>query len=232
VRIGARIALSSGLVHHSRLSALMSEVTDDIRLFSLSNVIYEILKRLIKKDQCPLAIIIHLDEYQIYIDDIVKYQQRSWMMARELFKLMLKEIGSVMRGQYDDKMKEEYYGKYFIIPICTGTSAIDIHFIPTECPRRMLDLKPLNYESAKSMFLDKYEYSRQTTDEGRDLVVQGLKSHYSSDLNNEDIEKLSADFCNSVLNQQHFHIAMFDTGFIPKYIDDLSLRHSHSHVRF
>ncbi|CAG8635862.1 10024_t:CDS:2 [Funneliformis caledonium] len=224
VRIGARIALSSGFVHHSRLSALMSEVTDDIRLFSLSNVIYEILKCLIKKDQkdqCPLAIIIHLDEYQLYIDDIVKYQQRSWMMAREFFKLMLKEIGSVMRGQYDDKMKEEYYGKYFIIPICTGTSAIDVQFLSTEYPRELVEFKPLNYESAKSMFLDKYEYSMQTTDERRDLVIQGLKLHHSSDLNNEDIEKLSADFCKFVLNQQHFQIAMSDTGFIPKLIDDL-----------
>src|SRR5204862_6269880 len=108
----------------------------------------------------------------------------------------------------------------FIIPICTGTSAIDVHFLPTEHTQVMLELKPLNYASAKSMFLDKYDYLKQTTDEGRDLVVQGLKSHYCSDLN-EDIEKLSTNFCNYVLNQQHFQIAMSDTGFIPKFIDDL-----------
>ncbi|CAG8751437.1 6560_t:CDS:2, partial [Acaulospora colombiana] len=112
-------------------------------------------------------------------------------------------------------------GKYFIIPICTGTSAIDIHFLPTEYTQKLLELNPLNYDSAKSMFLDKYEYSRQTTEIGRNIVIQGLKLHYSSDLNNKDFESLSSEFCNFVLNQQHFRTAIFDTGFIPKFIDDL-----------
>src|SRR5205085_9259684 len=121
-----------------------------------------------------------------------------------------------------NNMKNEYDGKYFIVPICTGTSAINIHFLPTEHTQEMLELEPLNYDSAKSMFLDKYDYSRQATEEGRNLVVQGLKLYHSSDLNNNEcIEELSKVFCNFVLNQQHFRIAMSDTGFIPKFIDDL-----------
>ncbi|GES82061.1 hypothetical protein GLOIN_2v1805244 [Rhizophagus clarus] len=209
VRIGARVAVASGLVSENLPDLL------NTNLFHFSDVICEILKRRSKKVE---AIIIHLDEYQLYINDFQKHKQQSWIDSRDFFKGMLREIGSVMRGY---KMASEYNGKYFIIPIITGTSAIDVHFLPTEHTRIMLNLRPLNYESAKSMFLDMYEYSRQTTDEGKNSVTQSLKSHYSSDLNNKDIGKLSTEFCNFVLNQQHFQIAMFDTGFIPKFIDDL-----------
>ncbi|CAG8472137.1 18335_t:CDS:2, partial [Acaulospora morrowiae] len=218
VRIGTRVAVASGLVPECyRLHKLIA--TNNPKLFELPNVISEILQRRFKMKQRSVeAIIIHLDEYQLYIDDAKLYQQLSWIKSHEFFKSMLREIGSVMRG---NNMKDEYDRKYFIVPICTGTSAIDVHFLPTEYTQEILELKPLNYVSAKSMFLDKYDYSKQTTDQGRDLVMQNLKSHHSSDLNNDDVEKLSADFCNFVLNQQHFHIAMFDTGFIPKFIDDL-----------
>ncbi|CAG8502250.1 6908_t:CDS:2, partial [Acaulospora morrowiae] len=218
VRIGTRVAVASGLVPECPdLHKLLSE--NNPKLFELSNVIREILQRRFKIKQHSIeAIIIHIDEYQLYINDAQQHQQLSWIDSRNFFKSMLREIGSVMRG---NRMKYEYYGKYFIVPICTGTSAIDIHFLPTEYTQEILELKPLNYISAKSMFLDKYDYSRQTTDEGRDLMVQGLKSYHSSDINNEDVKKLSVDFCNLVLNQQHFHIAIFDTGFIPKFIDDL-----------
>ncbi|CAG8724885.1 13539_t:CDS:2, partial [Funneliformis caledonium] len=220
VRIGSRVAMASGLVSE-KLSDLSKM---NVELFYLSAVIYEIFKRR-PKQRSVEAIIIHLDEYQLYINDVQQYQQLSWTNSRDFFISMLREIGSVMRGNMmipteSGHADYELNGKYFIILICTGTSAIDVHFLPTEHTQVMLELKPLNYASAKSMFLDKYDYLKQTTDEGRDLVVQGLKSHYCSDLN-KDIEKLSTNFCNYVLNQQHFQIAMSDTGFIPKFIDDL-----------
>ncbi|RHZ54564.1 hypothetical protein Glove_426g36 [Diversispora epigaea] len=226
VRIGVRVAVASGLVSES-LSDLSKM---NVNLFHLPDVICEILKRCFKTKLCSVeAIIIHLDEYQLYINDVQKDQQQSWADARDYFKSLLREIGSVMHGNMMIKTESghagnSYHGlngRYFIIPICTGTSAIDIHFLPTEHTNRILELKPLDYDSAKSMFLDKYEYSRQTTEAGRNLVVQGLKLRYSSDLNNENIERLSTEFCNFVLNQQHFRIAIFDTGFIPKFIDDL-----------
>ncbi|CAG8567503.1 3221_t:CDS:2 [Diversispora eburnea] len=226
VRIGARVAVASGLVSES-LSDLSKM---NVNLFRLPDVICEILKRRFKTKLCSVeAIIIHLDEYQLYINDVQKDQQQSWADARDYFKALLREIGSVMRGNmmirtesgHAGNSHHGFNGRYFIIPICTGTSAIDIHFLPTEHTNRILELKPLDYESAKSMFLDKYECSRQTTETGRNLVVQGLKLRYSSDLNNENIERLSTEFCNFVLNQQHFRIAIFDTGFIPKFIDDL-----------
>ncbi|GES74835.1 hypothetical protein GLOIN_2v1805244 [Rhizophagus clarus] len=218
IRIGTRVAVASGLIPEcSRLRDLLKTNTKE--LFHLSDVICEILKRrFIMHQRSVEAIIIHLDEYQLYINDVQQYQKLSWTNSRNFFKLMLREIGSVMRG---NNMKDEYDKKCFIIPICTGTSAIDVHFLPTEYTQEILELKPLNYVSARSMFLDKYDYSKQTTDTGRNLIVQALKSHFASDLINENIESKSTEVCNFVLNQQHFHIALFDTGFIPKFIDDL-----------
>ncbi|GET52487.1 hypothetical protein GLOIN_2v1805244 [Rhizophagus irregularis DAOM 181602=DAOM 197198] len=218
VRIGARIALSSGLVSDSRLSTLVMDT--NIGLFSFSNVICEILKRHFIKNRCPLAIIIHIDEYQVYINDIQQHQQLSWKKSRDFFKSMLRAIGSVMRG---NNIEREYNGKYFIIPICTGTSAIDIHFLPTEHKQEILELRPLNYASAKSMFLDKYYYSSGIAN--KDDVVRGLKNHFINidfqDYTDEKFDNLSKELCKFVLDQQHFRIAMFDTGFIPKFIDDL-----------
>ena len=127
--------------------------------------------------------------------------------------LKFKESGNIMRGHMMIKTESGHAdhgldSKYFIIQICTGMSTIDIHFLPTEHTQELLELKPLNYDSAKSMFLDKYDYSRQTTDTGRNLMVRVLKLHYSSDFNNKDIKNLSTKFCNFVLNQQHFCISM------------------------
>ncbi|CAG8755860.1 24608_t:CDS:2, partial [Dentiscutata erythropus] len=173
------------------------ETPNNKQHFWLSNVICKILQRHFKMQQHSVdIIIIHLDEYQIYIND----------------------IDSIM---YSNNIKDEHDKKYFIVLICTRISAIDVHFLSTEHTQEMFELKPLNYISAKSMFLDKYNYSKQTTDEGRNLMMQGLKLHHSFDLNNKKVKKLSADFCNFILNQQHFRIAMYDTGFIPKFIDDL-----------
>ncbi|GES90818.1 hypothetical protein GLOIN_2v1805244 [Rhizophagus clarus] len=218
IRIGTRVAVASGLIPEcSCLRDLLKTNTKE--LFHLSDVICEILKRrFIMHQRSVEAIIIHLDEYQLYINDVQQYQKLSWTNSRNFFKSMLREIGSVMRG---NNMKDEYDKKWFIIPICTGTSAIDVHFLPTEHTQEILELKPLNYVSARSMFLDKYDYSKQTTDTGRNLIVQALKSHFASDLINENIESKSTEVCNFVLDQQHFHIALFDTGFIPKFIDDL-----------
>ncbi|CAG8695996.1 11461_t:CDS:2, partial [Acaulospora colombiana] len=188
VRIGARVAVASGLVPECpRLHCLLAE--NDPKLFKLSDVICEILKRRFKMHQRSVeAIIIHIDEFQLYIDDVQQYQKMKWMQSCDFFKSMLRKIGSVMRG---NNMKDEYDKKYFIIPICTGTSAIDIHFLSTEHTQELFALNPLNYDSAKSMFLDEFEYSRQTTETERNNVVQGLKLHYFSDLNNENIESLS-----------------------------------------
>ena len=81
--------------------------------------------------------------------------------------------------------------RYFVVPICTGTSAIDVHFLPTDHHMKTIALKPLDYASAKEMFRDKCEYSRQTTDENRTIVKHSIMKHYGGSLSDSDINSLS-----------------------------------------
>ncbi|PKY47135.1 hypothetical protein RhiirA4_403161 [Rhizophagus irregularis] len=66
---------------------------------------------------------------------------------------MLNEIGSFMSNQKMNKSEHEF----FIIPICTGMSAINIHFLQTGYNKVLVRLKPLSYSSALKMFFDKYD---------------------------------------------------------------------------
>lgn len=50
----------------------------------------------------------------------------------------------------------ELAGRFFILPTCTGTSAIDLHFLPTETPRKLISLTPLRKESIDQMASEKW----------------------------------------------------------------------------
>ncbi|CAG8731637.1 16768_t:CDS:1, partial [Acaulospora colombiana] len=92
VRIGMHVAVALGLVPECpRLAKLLA--TNNPKLFELSDVICEILQRHFKMHQRSVkAIIIHLDEYQLYINDVQQNQQLSWIGSRDFFKSMLGEI--------------------------------------------------------------------------------------------------------------------------------------------
>ncbi|CAG8761298.1 9011_t:CDS:2, partial [Funneliformis caledonium] len=91
VRIGVRVAKAAGLIDNT---------PNFIELYCLDNVIKEILRRRFKEKGRSLeAVIIHIDEYQRYIDYVHHYKKISWEDARIFFKNMLQEIGAVMRSQ-------------------------------------------------------------------------------------------------------------------------------------
>ena len=75
---------------------------------------------------------------------------------------MLNEIGSFMSNQKMNKSEQSEL-EFFIIPICTGTSAIDIHFLNSEYNKVLVRLKPLSYPSALKMFFDKYDPDNKET---------------------------------------------------------------------
>src|SRR5688572_20433696 len=144
VRIGARIAVASGIAG----KALRDLPEESFNLYRLNDVMQEILHHHFKTTHRPLeAVIIHIDEYQIYIDDVQNDKKIIWEDARKFFKDMLNEIGSFMSDQKMNKSEQSEL-EFFIIPICTGTSAIDIHFLHTEYNKVLVRLKPLNYSSA------------------------------------------------------------------------------------
>ncbi|RIA91522.1 hypothetical protein C1645_821932 [Glomus cerebriforme] len=181
VRIGARIAVASGIA-----GKILEDLPEEsFNLYRLNDVMQEILYHHFKTTHRSLeAVIIHIDEYQMYIDDVQRDKKISREDARRFFKDMLHEICCFMSNQNMNKSEHEF----FIIPICTGTSAIDLHFLHNVS---LICLKPLSYSSALKMFFDKYDPDNKKT-----------------------------EICNFISKQEHFHIALFDTGFVPKFLDD------------
>ncbi|KAG0004172.1 hypothetical protein BGZ65_000807, partial [Modicella reniformis] len=119
-KIGARIAVSSGLIPGS-FQDLKRHGRYSVDSLNIKTVIQEIVEIRLKKSGRTLdAIVIHMDEYQMFIDASQRGQKnRTWDEARQEFKLMLKEIGNVMRTPVDSSRR------CIILSICTGTPAID-----------------------------------------------------------------------------------------------------------
>ncbi|KAF9986074.1 hypothetical protein BGZ65_008845 [Modicella reniformis] len=81
--------------------------------------------------------------------------------ARQHFKDMIKVIGGIMSNSEK---------RFFIIPVCTRKSAIDIRLLPTEYSQVVITLPPLNYDSAIKLFRDIYGDS--------DLSIRVQKQHH------------------------------------------------------
>eukprot|EP01132_Coremiostelium_polycephalum_P002811 gene2811-3494_t len=76
-----------------------------------------------KDDETLIPIIIHLDDYQCFLD-ILKGYIKNEKKSREYLKNLLQEIGDCMVNNYNPK--------YFIIPICSGTSSYEIDILPDQ----------------------------------------------------------------------------------------------------
>ncbi|KAF9416668.1 hypothetical protein BGZ76_004619 [Entomortierella beljakovae] len=145
VRMGVRLAVAAGLGGKA-----LDEMTKyPLDLYTVESVLHEILSR--RSGRTLEAIIIHIDEYQEYISSTQSVGGRTYEEARKFFKDMLSPIGQVMSTSTNKH--------FFTIPVCTGTSAIDLHFIHSDYGKRAIQLRPLDYDSAIQMFRDKYACS-------------------------------------------------------------------------
>ncbi|KAF9431850.1 hypothetical protein BGZ76_011618, partial [Entomortierella beljakovae] len=221
VRIGFRVALASGLfgIESTLDSALDTFKEETFEIKSVLKKILQLRHRDRSNNPSCTAIIIHLDEYPLYTDESSVFR-KSWASARDEFKKMLKEIGNVMR---DDSMQIEF--NFFILPICTGTSAMDIHFLNKEYGRTMIQIEALDISAAKKMFFDKYEYDPTNPSSRKSVnALNSLNNHNKAAnamLGHSHISILSKNLCDAVWGQPHFRVALYDTAFIPRFIDFL-----------
>jgi hypothetical protein len=148
IRIGLRLACK-----HFELGCkkvMQSEFTGDFGLYAvLELILSDYLSQ--RSTDSPVLVVLHLDEYQIYIDSFKETQGCTLEAARLYFKEMLREIGTFMRSP-----PEHLSGKFVVLPICTGTSALDITFLPTEYAKEMISLPPLTKDHALSIVRDAY----------------------------------------------------------------------------
>jgi hypothetical protein len=153
VRVGLRVACK--YFHLSFKEVIASAYA---YAFELSCVLELIIRdRLSKRTaDTPVLIFIHLDEYQVYITASHTRGQKPISDSRIHFKEMLQEIGTFMRTPPSDLR-----GKFALVPVCTGTSAFDITFLPSDYAREMISLPPLTKELALCIVRDAYQESDQ-----------------------------------------------------------------------
>ncbi len=73
---------------------------------------------------------------------------------------MLRELPIFSKKQQEEETN--LAGRFFILPICTGTSAIDIRFLPTESPRTLISLTPLSKGSINQMAFEMWPQEAST----------------------------------------------------------------------
>ena len=108
-----------------------------------------------------VCVIIHLDEFQLYIQRAAYLQGRDMNEGRIYFKDMLKTILDFMKSVSQSQLG----GEFFVLPLCTGTSACDVTFLPTESNRKTVSLTPLTSASVDEIAVEFYgqEFSNHLT---------------------------------------------------------------------
>ena len=109
----------------------------------------------------PVCVIIHLDEFQLYIQRAAHVQGGDMNEGREYFKDMVRTILDFMKNVSPSQLG----GECFVLPLCTGTLACDITFLPTESNRKTVSMAPLTAASVDAMAVEYYgqEFSNHLT---------------------------------------------------------------------
>jgi len=97
-----------------------------------------------------VCVIIHLDDFQQYTQCAGAQFTGKVEAGRNYFKQMVKTILEFMKSV----SQTELGGEYFVLPICTGTCAIDVNFLPTESKRITVPLTPLTPASIDKLALE------------------------------------------------------------------------------
>ena len=140
-RLGIRLA-TAGLLHTS-FDTFVTKCPN-LSVITVASVLTELVqRRLREQENMMVCIVVHLDEFQFYIDAARKASKKD---PRQCFKDMLNVLGQFMREGATD-----IRGRFFILPIVTGTSAIDISFLPTEYSGKTVCLAPLSEQATETM---------------------------------------------------------------------------------
>ena len=154
VRIGFRLAMAY-FGGKMTLASISLSARDSFDTFDCASVLIKIItrERARRGAGATFCIIIHIDEYQIYIEKVASSLNYSLEKAREFFKDMLRSIGVFLVNSASNSGSVK---NVFLLPVCTGTSANDVTFLPTEYHRVSIRLPPLSSDQAMQMAEERY----------------------------------------------------------------------------
>lgn len=193
VRVAARCLLGWTLKEISRFPL-------KFLAFTTRKVFHRLLQTRLSRlpRDAVLAVVVHIDEYQSYIDSMKVSLNLTFEEARRRFKELLSEIGWLMR---EAGRIWNLDGRFFFVPVCSGTSAIDVHFLRTEYPQHIVHLSPLSREDAMEMCAGRYSLDplwSKVSHQNHFLVALGDTGTFvmsvELSLNNQDIFHASSIF--------------------------------------
>eukprot|EP00727_Mastigamoeba_balamuthi_P003894 m51a1_g13501 hypothetical protein (516) ;mRNA; r:29-1752 len=228
LRIGARL-FAAGLLGGG-LESLRGLSSAERGVLDVGDVVREIVRRkreaIAAERGCPsshiafpVAVIVHIDEFQCYVQAFESYQAGEGASfpsaitrdARAFLKEMLDAIGGVMQTQ----SVSEPCGPFVLLPIITGTSIADITSLPSQYARARIDLERWTLQDAKELFLDVFSYERQSDDKSREECAVAARNYtWPRVLQDAELPGWSNALCEMAFNEQHFQVALHDTGFV------------------
>eukprot|EP01128_Nolandella_sp_AFSM9_P010454 TRINITY_DN722_c0_g1_i2.p1 TRINITY_DN722_c0_g1~~TRINITY_DN722_c0_g1_i2.p1 ORF type:complete len:586 (+),score=123.54 TRINITY_DN722_c0_g1_i2:414-2171(+) len=148
-RLGVRLA-SHYFASETRFLTFVKRSADSIELLDFPNILRAIVQheRRSRHPDEMIPIILHIDEYQLYIDSVHNEGGLTKELSRRYFKDMLRQIGIFMISSHHHALN------ICLLPVCTGTSPFDITFLPTEYHGAMIQLPPLSREHAEHIARD------------------------------------------------------------------------------
>ena len=148
LRLGVRLA-AKGLLKAPFLGPVLRrpEVYQAFQpLEVLGRVVSDALK---DHESAAVALVLHFDEFQAYVDEFGNLSD-----GRTALKHMLRFVGDFMRTGLQGGPLD---GRFFVVPVLTGTAANDVKFLRTDRYREQIVLlDPLSESSALAMFEEKF----------------------------------------------------------------------------
>lgn len=148
-RLGVRLA-SHYFASETSFPEFVSTVSTSMNLLRFEKVLHHVVQheRRSRHTDEVIPIILHIDEYQLYIDSVGKQEHLTAELSRDYFKDMLRQIGMFMIDSQHHPLN------ICLLPVCTGTSPFDINFLPTEYRDAMIQLPPLSRDHAEYIARD------------------------------------------------------------------------------
>ena len=153
LRLGVRLA-AQGLMHKS-FEEIVQGPSPIYSAFKARSVLERIVADALnapENDEAVVCIVLHLDEFQAYVDAFPK--SVDGFAGHDYLNDILRQVGDLMRTGLKST---EYHKRFFLVPVLTGTAENDIRIVKTDKYKLytvMLD--NLQKVSALNMYDDKF----------------------------------------------------------------------------
>ena len=144
-------------------------------------------------DNTVVPVVLHFDEYGKYVDEMVAESVNKEVALRSFTKLLY-SLGSAMCAPTAEALKSLHAaGRYFVVPVATGTSLRDARFEMSRYAQAHIPLPLLSFE-------DSVELAKAM------LLTRGVDA--------ETVEEL-------VNHNHYFRAALSDAGGVPGFVEML-----------